>query len=241
MDYTIRIDEFEGPLDLLLHLIKKNNLDINEISITLIVDQYLDYIKKQEELNINVASSYLVMACELMEIKSSSLLPSKKIETEDDYEEDPKQRLIDKLIEYEKYKEVSSIFKELELKRKDIFVKSPENINNYIDEDYVLEKNNESVDLLIEAFRNFIDRKELEKPLNTKITNKEYSVKKRKIDIKNKLLVNKELNFTSLFEENNKPYIIVTFLSILEMSKEEEINIKQDNNFSDILIELRNK
>ena len=241
MDYTIRIDEFEGPLDLLLHLIKKNNLDINEISITLIVDQYLDYIKKQEELNINVASSYLVMACELMEIKSSSLLPSKKIETEDDYEEDPKQRLIDKLIEYEKYKEVSSIFKELELKRKDIFVKSPENINNYIDEDYTIEKNSESVDLLIDAFRSFMDRKELEKPLNTKITNKEYSVKKRKNDIRNKLLQYKELSFTSLFEKNNKPYIIVTFLSILEMSKEEEINIKQDNNFSDILIELRNK
>ena len=241
MDYTIRIDEFEGPLDLLLHLIKKNNLDINEISITLIVDQYLDYIKKQEELNINIASSYLVMACELMEIKSSSLLPSKKIETEDDYEEDPKQRLIDKLIEYEKYKEVSSIFKELELKRKDIFVKAPENINNYIEDEIKIEKNTESVDLLIEAFRNFIDRKELEKPLNTKITNKEYSVKKRKLDIKNKLLKYKELNFTSLFEEKNKPYIIVTFLSILEMSKEEEINIKQDNNFSDILIELRNK
>ena len=241
MDYTIRIDEFEGPLDLLLHLIKKNNLDINEISITLIVDQYLGYIKKQEELNINIASSYLVMACELMEIKSSSLLPNKKTELEDDYEEDPKQRLIDKLIEYEKYKEVSSIFKELELKRKDIFVKSPENISNYVDEDYAIEKNNESVDLLIEAFRNFIERKELEKPLNTKITNKEYSVKKRKIDIKNKLLTYKELNFTSLFEENNKPYIIVTFLSVLEMSKEEEINIKQDNNFSDIVIELRNK
>lgn len=241
MEYTIRIDEFEGPLDLLLHLIKKNNLDINEISINLIVDQYLDYIKKQEELNINVASSYLVMACELMEIKSSSLLPSKKIELEDDYEEDPKQRLINKLIEYEKYKEVSSIFKELELKRKNIFIKSPENISNYIDDDYTIEKNNESVDLLIEAFKNFIDRKELEKPLNTKITNKEYSVKKRKVDIKNKLLKYKELNFTSLFEENNKPYIIVTFLSILEMSKEEEINIKQDNNFSDILIELRNK
>lgn len=241
MDYTIRIDEFEGPLDLLLHLIKKNNLNINEISITLIVDQYLDYIKKQEELNINVASSYLVMSCELMEIKSSSLLPSKKIETEDDYDEDPKQRLINKLIEYEKYKEVSSLFKDLELKRKDIFVKSPENINNYIDEDFVIEKNSESVDLLIEAFKNFVDRKELEKPLNTKITNKEYSVKKRKVDIKNKLLKHKELSFTSLFEENNKSYIIVTFLSILEMSKEEEINIKQDNNFSDILIELRNK
>ena len=241
MDYTIRIDEFEGPLDLLLHLIKKNNLDINEISITLIVDQYLDYIKKQEELNINVASSYLVMAGELMEIKSSSLLPSKKVEIDDDYEEDPKQRLIDKLIEYEKYKEVSSIFKELELKRKDIFVKSPENINNYFDEDIKIEKNSESVDLLIEAFKNFINRKELDKPLNTKITNKEYSVKKRKIDIRNKLLINKELNFTSLFEEKNKPYIIVTFLSILEMSKEDEIIIKQDNNFSDILIELRNK
>lgn len=241
MDYTIRIDEFEGPLDLLLHLIKKNNLNINEISITLIVDQYLEYIKKQEELNINVASSYLVMACELMEIKSSSLLPSKITEINDDYEEDPRQRLINKLIEYEKYKEVSSIFKELELKRKDIFVKSPESINNYIDENYTIEKNSESIDLLIEAFKKFIDRKELDKPLNTKITNKEYSVKKRKMDIKNKLLKHKELNFISLFEENNKPYIIVTFLSILEMSKEEEINIKQDNNFSDILIELRNK
>ena len=109
------------------------------------------------------------------------------------------------------------------------------------DEDFVIENNGESVDLLIEAFKNFIDRKELEKPLNTKITNKEYSVRKRKNDIKNKLLKYKELKFTSLFEENNKPYIIVTFLSILEMSKEEEINIKQDNNFGDILIELRNK
>lgn len=241
MDYTFVIDDFEGPLDLLLHLIKKNNLDINDISISIIIDQYLEYIRKQEELNINIASSYLVMACELMEIKSSSLLPNNKINEEDDYEEDPKQRLIEKLKEYEKYKEVSGLFKELELKRKDIFIKSPENINNYMDDDFKFDGEKESVDLLMDAFYSFLERKNLEKPINTKITNKEYSVKKRKIDIKNKLLSKKSLMFNDLFEELNKPYIIVTFLSVLEMAKEEEIEIKQDNNFSDILIELRNK
>lgn len=241
MDYTFVIDDFEGPLDLLLHLIKKNNLDINDISISIIIDQYLEYIRKQEELNINIASSYLVMACELMEIKSSSLLPNNKINEEDDYEEDPKQRLIEKLKEYEKYKEVSGLFKELELKRKDIFIKSPENINNYMDDDFKFDGEKESVDLLVDAFYSFLERKNLEKPINTKITKKEYSVKKRKIDIKNKLLSKKSLMFNELFEELNKPYIIVTFLSVLEMAKEEEIEIKQDNNFSDILIELRNK
>ena len=107
MDYSIKIDEFEGPLDLLLHLIKEDNIDIYDISIDKITKDYLDYINKMEELNINVASSYLVMAAELMEIKSKSLLPSnKKEEVSENEEEVSRERLISKLIEYKKYKEL---------------------------------------------------------------------------------------------------------------------------------------
>ena len=104
MDYNIKIDAFEGPLDLLLHLIKEKNVDIYDISIEEITKSYLDYINKMEELNINIASSYLVMAAELMEIKSKSLLP--KVENEEDNEEEEvsRENLINKLVEYKKYK-----------------------------------------------------------------------------------------------------------------------------------------
>ena len=131
LDYSIKINEFEGPLDLLLHLIKQSNIDIYDISITEITKDYLDYINKMQELNIDVASSYLVMASELMVIKSRSLLPTNNEETIDSEEEElTKEKLISKLVEYQKYKEVTSYFKEYESKRKEIYIKLPENINN---------------------------------------------------------------------------------------------------------------
>ena len=134
MDYSVKIDEFEGPLDLLLHLIKQSNINIQDIDISVITAQYLDYINKMDELNINVAASYLVMAAELMEIKSKSLLPRTEEEsTEEDDEEVSKERLINKLIEYQKYKDMTSTFKDLELERQKIYIKSPEKISNYID------------------------------------------------------------------------------------------------------------
>lgn len=239
MDYSIKIDEFEGPLDLLLHLIKEDNIDIYNISIDKITKDYLDYINKMEELNINVASSYLVMAAELMEIKSKSLLPSvKKDNEEDDAEEVSREKLINKLIEYKKYKEVTSSFKELEKIRKEIYIKTPENIKNYIDEKIVNDSNVGVTDLL-NAFSMFLERKRLEKPLNTKITNKEYSVRERKSSIRNILKSKKKVEFTELFTEYNKSYIVVTFLSVLEMTKDNEIDIKQENNFSKIFIELK--
>ena len=111
--YEIKLPEFAGPLDLLLHLIKKDDVDIFNIDIDKITKQYLDYIQILENLNLDIASEYLVLAAELMEIKASSLLP-KKEETKDEYEEDPKERLINRLIEYEQYKEVTNTFKELE-------------------------------------------------------------------------------------------------------------------------------
>lgn len=241
MDYSIKINEFEGPLDLLLHLIKQQGIDIYDIEISEITKQYLDYINKMEELNINVASSYIVMAAELMEIKSKSLLPKKEDEvTEEDEEIISKENLINKLIEYKKYKEMAPSFKELEANRQNIYIKSPEKLNQYLDETN-LKNDDLTVDDLVSAFKKFLERKNYEKPITTKITNKEYSVKKRKNDIKNILKTKKKVLFTDLFEENNTSFIIVTFLSILEMTKEKEVVIKQDTNFSNITIELKVK
>lgn len=235
MNYSIKIDAFEGPLDLLLHLIKEKNVDIYDISIEEITKSYLDYINKMEELNINVASSYLVMAAELMEIKSKSLLP--KVESEEDNEEEEvsRENLINKLVEYKKYKEMTEVFKELEINRNNIYIKPPENINNYVNNEIYNEEI--EIDKLVEAMKSFLSRKELEKPLKTKITNKEYSVKERKNSIKNILRNKKRVEFTELFEEYNKSYIAVTFLSVLELAKEHELKISQDKNFDNIFIE----
>ena len=234
MDY-ISIDNFEGPLDLLLHLVKDSNIDICDISIEDITAKYLDYIKSQEELNINVSSSYLVMAAELMYLKSKSLLPvnAKEEETE---EEITRENLINKLIEYKKYKELTPAFKEMEEERKKIYIKGPESISNYTDNHIVGEA---SIDDLLDAFKKFLDRKELDKPLETTITKKEYSVKDRKVSIRNILREKKSAYLEDLFEEYNKPFVVVTFMSVLEMVKERDVIIKQDKNFDKILIELR--
>ena len=239
MDYSIKINEFEGPLDLLLHLIKQDHIDIIDIEINKITKQYLDYINKMEQLNINVASSYLVMAAELMEIKSKSLLPQTEDEvTEDDEEIVSKENLINKLIEYQKYKDMISTFKDMETERKNIYVKSPERVSNYLD-NIIKNENDTSVDDLVNAFKQFLERKDKEKPLTTRITTKEYSIRDRKKNIRNILKNKKKVLFKELFEENSTPYIIVTFLSILEMTKDKEVIIKQDHNFKDITIEKR--
>ena len=237
MDYSVKIDEFEGPLDLLLHLIKQSNINIQDIDISVITAQYLDYINKMDELNINVAASYLVMAAELMEIKSKSLLPHTEEEsTEEDDEEVSKERLINKLIEYQKYKDMTSTFKDLELERQKIYIKSPEKISNYID-NTITNDGDTSIDDLVNAYKGFLERLDREKPISTKITNKEYSVKTRKQSLRKFLKERPRVKFTELFEETNTPYIVVTFLSILEMTKEKEIVLRQDGNFKDIIIE----
>ncbi len=237
MDY-ISIDNFEGPLDLLLHLVKEANIDILDIKVEEITDKYLEYIKREEELNINIAASYLVMASELMYLKSKSLLPVvKKDDEEAEDEEITRENLINRLIEYKRYKEMTPVFKELEEERKKIYIKAPEKVSNYVDNTLVGEA---SVDDLIEAFKRFLERKEEEKPLETTIARKEYSVKERKNNIRNILKVKKKAYLEELFEEYNRPVVVVTFLSILEMVKEKSVVISQDRNFDKILIELRN-
>ena len=161
MDY-ISIDNFEGPLDLLLHLVKESNIDIFDIKVEEITDKYLDYINHEENLNINISSSYLVMAAELMYLKSKLLLPSNKKE-EDNSEEDEeitRENLINKLLEYKKYKEMTPVFKELEEERKKIYIKAPEKVSNYTES--VL-SGEDTIDNLLEAFKKFLERKELDK------------------------------------------------------------------------------
>lgn len=233
MDYCFTIDKFSGPLDLLLHLIKQSNIDIYDIKIDEITNQYLDYINKMEELNLNIASSYLVMAAELIEMKASMLLPKPEIE-EDEYEEDPKEKLIQRLIEYQNYKDVISKFHDLEMERQQYYTKKASDISDYDIET----KLNDDIELshLLKAFEKFLQKKEDNKPLNTKITTKEYSITKRSKEIKDIIKSKKRINFIELFDVKTKSYIIVTFLSILVLAKNNDIKLIQENNFENIML-----
>lgn len=231
MDYIIELDTFEGPFDLLLHLIKKNDMKIEEICIEQIIEQYMDYLHKLENLNLNIASEYLVMAAELMEIKSKILLP--KIEKEE--VEDTKQQFIERLLAYKTYKEVTEQFKNLELERKEFFTKAPSDLKEFKKEEVVL-IDQASIDALVSAFKNMLLRRELDKPIDTKITTKEYSLQLRNKEIKSILKKNHKVAFEELFQEFTKDYFVVTFLSILDLSKRQQLEIIQDNNFSKIFL-----
>ncbi len=237
MEYKVTINDFEGPMDLLLHLVKENNIDIIELNVEEITEQYLKYIEKAEELNLDIASEYLTLAAELIEIKSMSLLP-KKVVVEDDYEEDPRENLIARLVEYQKYKEVTKDLKELEEQRKHFYSKSPSNLKEF-KENEEINYGDLTMDLLMNAFQKFLDRKEEEKPLNTKITKKEYSVSARSREIKDVLKKRKKVEFEELFDIVTKDYVVVTFLSILSMAKKGELIITQNDNFSKIVLSLK--
>ena len=221
MDYKFVINDFEGPLDLLLHLIKISEVDIYDIQVEEITKQYLDFIQSMEDMNLTIASEYLVMASELIELKSKLLLPSNKDLGEDEYEEDPRENLINRLLEYKKYKDMVDTFKELEEERKDIFTKEPVDLSEFKDIETI---NNGDITLedLVNALNNFLKRKEDEKPIQTKITKKK-----------------KKVSFFDLFEIKTREYVVVTFLSILEMAKRGELNIIQEDNFNEIVVNLK--
>ena len=234
----LKINDFEGPLDLLLHLIKESKMDIFNIEIEKVTSQYLNYLDTMEKMNLEVASEYLILASELIELKSKLLLPTYKNEDEDE-EYDPKEELISRLLEYQVYKEVTKVFKEKELQRKDLYTKTPENIKNYIEETKEIELD-VNLDDLVNAFKKFLERKEQSKPLNTKVTVNGISVSSRRSDIKNILKNKKKVSFFELFEVVTKEYIVVTFLAILEMAKSKEITISQTEDFQEITCEVTN-
>ena len=240
MNYTFKINDFEGPFDLLLHLVKTSKMDIYEISIKDLIDEYINFIKEQEKLNIDIASEYLVMASELLHLKSRMLI-NKEIESDEEEvagEITSEEDLRNKLIEYERIKGITSAFKELEDKRGEIYEKSPENYLSFADE-IKYESSVASVDELYNAFLEFQKRLKYSKPLKTKITTKEISIDDRIKSIRDVLSKRDKVEFFELFDNYTKDYIVVTFLSILNMSKTGEINIVQEDNFKPIIIEKR--
>lgn len=240
MDYKFKINEFEGPLDLLLHLIKESEMDIMDIEIVKLTNQYLNYIEAMEKLNLVVASEYLVLASELMYIKSKYLLPKPEKDIEDeDYlgAEEAKENLINRLLEYKQYKEMTGTFKELEEKRKELFTKSPSNLKEYSPNEIRLGED-VTLDDLLKAFQKYLERKKYEEPMTTKITTREISVEERTNSIRNILKTKKRVEFFELFDNISKSYVVATFLSILEMAKDSEIRIVQENNFDKIYCEV---
>ena len=235
MIYNFTINDFEGPLDLLLHLIKINKMEIENINLNSITSQYLDFINNMKNESIDVASEFLVMASELVHLKSKMLINIDIDNNEDDYEIKDEEELKEKLIEYNKIKNITDTFKDLESTRNEVYTKLPSNLKDY-KKNTPLDKNI-TIDDLINAFNIFLDREKLKKPINTKITKKELSVNDRIKGIRNIFKKKNKVSFKDLFDNYSKPYIIVTFLSILEMSKNEEIKIIQNNSFSDIMLE----
>jgi len=236
MELEFRIHDFEGPLDLLLHLIKESKMDIMNIEIELITKQYMDFLAQQEKMNLEVSSEYLLLASELLEIKSKMLLPRKQTEEEVE-EEDPREELVNRLLEYQAYKDITKLLQEKELLRKDIYTKAPENVNQYIEEVHEIHAD-VSLDDLINAFKKYYQRKIDNKPLQTKVTVNEISVSSRRHDIKKLLKSKKKISFFELFPVVTKEYVVATFLAILEMAKSRELVIRQESTFGEIICEV---
>jgi segregation and condensation protein A len=243
MHYQVKIDTFEGPLDLLLHLINRLEIDIYDIPMSEITDQYLNYIKTMKELHLDVASEYLVMAATLLAIKSKMLLPKhEEIIVEDDmdmnYEEDPRDELVERLIEYRKYKEAAEDLKSLEEERNLMFSKPPSDLSE-LSKDIQVERVELNVTIydMLGALQKMMRRKKLQKPLATKIARQEISIEKRMEEILVELKSFKgRKSFYELFPFPQKEHIVVSFLAILELMKRQEIHIEQEKNFAEIFV-----
>lgn len=236
---NLQLQDFEGPFDLLLHLVRVSKMDIYSINIKNIIDQYLEFINSLDKYDIDTSSEYLVMSSELIHLKSKMLV-NKEDETfdEDEFSIKNEEDLREKLIEYERYKNMTDTFRSLEENRLDYYTKIPENLKNYVDKDNV--KNSEvPISDLLNAFLEMQKRVNFQKPVTTKITRKEYSVKERIKEIRNLLQRKKRVEFTELFDIVTKENLVVTFLSLLDMSKNNEIILKQDKIFSTIVIESK--
>ena len=232
---NVEINNFNGPLDLLLHLIRSNKMDIYDIDIELITKEYIDYINNNKNLTIDACSEYLVMASELIHLKSKLLLHRDDEDNDDEYEINTEDELRERLLEYQKIKDMAGDFRVLEEKRSYVYTKLPSNLNEFRNETKL--NTNITLNDLLNAFEEFLKRQKLQEPKTTTVTKKEISLESRCIMIRNIIKERGKINFLDLFDNISKPYVIVTFLSILDLSKKSEIVITQDKNFGDIYLE----
>ena len=230
--YETKIEAFEGPLDLLLHLIKEAKLDIHEIKISQITEQYLDYIKSMQELRLEIASEYLVMAANLILIKSKKLLPKEEVVIDGEYEEDPEAELMRRLLEYQMYKESLGEFRRLEDLRGQFYTKPAMDFSEYMG-NLTLDLNFDTSELIL-AFEKLLRRQRLETPIPTTIVAEKITVSERIESIWNALEVHGQTTFSQLFERFDKEYVVVTFLALLELAKNGDIHMVQTDGMDDI-------
>lgn len=244
MGIDVRLQVFEGPLDLLLHLIEKNKVNIYDIPIVTITEQYLDYVNNMQENDLDVMSEFLVMAATLISIKAKMLLP--KLPEEEEEEDDPREELVRRLLEYKMYKFAAAELKDMELDAsKSLYKKAsiPKEIKNYKEEiDPATLVDGLTLDKLNEIFKSIM-RKQVDKvdPIRSKFGNiekEEVNIEEKMASIREEVKGLKGISFRTLLEmQASKINIIVTFMAILELMKVGAITIKQDDLFDDIIID----
>lgn len=243
MQYNVKLHSFEGPLDLLLHLIQKNDLDLYDIPVKEITEQYMAYIHTMQVLQLDVASEYLIMASTLLHMKSQLLLPIEENEWDEDLliddEEDPREDLMHKLIEYKKYKEVAGDLKGRELARSELFSKPMTDLTPLLSEfeDNAESKINVSIYDMLQAFQKMNKRKKKKEPVYSKVHREEIPIEQKMSQIIGRLqFLGGKSRFSELFEEDSYDHIVVTFLAMLELMKSNTIRCEQEQNFEDIMI-----
>lgn len=243
MALNIKIDNFEGPFDLLLHLIKKNEMDIYNIKIYEITNQYLEYLNEMKEMDLDITSEFVVIAATLLEIKSKMLLPSLIEEIAMDEEVDPRKELIFKLIEYKKFKQVAEFFRRKEAETGISFMKKPEIIedkrsnedNNEILEGITMLKLYNIFNELMERYNSKINRENI---IPRQIAVDLYKIEDKIEILREKLSSSNHLLFSNIMNEcSNKIEVVVTFLALLELIKLKNVKVVQEKNFTEIYLE----
>lgn len=245
MAIPVKLQVFEGPLDLLLHLIDVNKIDIYDIPISLITDQYLDYIRQMEKQDMEVMSEFLVMAATLLRIKSKMLLPAEKEPEEES--EDPRQELVERLLEYKMYKYAAgelkdmqinagkALFKPMTMPKGLKYEEPPVNLDELVG-DMNLQKLHEIFKAVMKKASDKVD------PIRSKygkIEQEEINLADKMNEIEQLSKTNKHFSFRQLLEkQRTKMNTIVTFLAVLELMKNGKIQIVQENLFDDILIDV---
>ena len=221
MTYQVRLSQFEGPLDLLLHLIRRDKIDIYDIPISHITEEYLAYIEIMQELELEVAGDFFVMAATLMRIKAQMLLPRRtEIEGEED---DPRDELVRNLLEYKKFKEAAQHFSEMEENRRRVYTRPTLSDTSQGEPEQTIEM---TVFDLFGAFKKVLE--ELKKQVNYRVERETISLEDRIRMIRERLMERKEMLFTELFESGfDKMEIIITFLAILELIRLGELVARQ--------------
>lgn len=245
MELTVKLQVFEGPLDLLLHLLEKNKVNIYDIPIVEITNQYLEYIGEMKRQDLNIMSEFLVMAATLIDIKSKMLLPKEETEEE---EEDPRAELVQKLLEYKMYKCMSYELKDRQMDAERVVFKVPtipDEVRQYEEPIDIEELVSDITLTKLNAIFKSVMKKQVDKidPIRSqfgKIEKEEVSLEERMVYLEEYAMEHKNFSFRGLLEEqSSKMEIIVTFLAILELMKTGKIFISQENIFDDIFIESR--